>query len=63
MQRRAVRSGRGLRRGFMAGPASAYMVYVSNEKDNTMTVVDTDNDGGGQDRQCRPASARHHHLA
>ena len=24
-----------------AGPASAYMVYVSNEKDNTITVVDS----------------------
>ncbi|TJW86818.1 MAG: hypothetical protein E5X43_20335, partial [Mesorhizobium sp.] len=27
--------------GFMAGPASAYMAYVSNEKDNTISVVDT----------------------
>ncbi|GLS29000.1 PQQ-dependent catabolism-associated beta-propeller protein [Mesorhizobium albiziae] len=26
---------------FLAGPASAYMVYVSNEKDNTITVVDS----------------------
>ncbi len=26
---------------FLATPASAYMVYVSNEKDNTMTVVDS----------------------
>ena len=25
----------------LAGPASAYMVYVSNEKDNTVTVVDS----------------------
>ena len=48
---------------FIASPASAYMVYVSNEKDNTITVVDSDDDGGGQDRQCRPAAARHHHLA
>ena len=28
--------------GLMASPASAYMVYVSNEKDNTVTVVDFD---------------------
>ena len=49
--------------GLMASPASAYMVYVSNEKDNTVTVVDSDDDGGGQDHQCRPAAARHHHLA
>ncbi|TJV06309.1 MAG: hypothetical protein E5Y35_23355, partial [Mesorhizobium sp.] len=27
--------------GVMAGPASAYTAYVSNEKDNTITVVDT----------------------
>src|SRR6266571_3512594 len=27
--------------GIMAGPASAYTAYVSNEKDNTMTLVDT----------------------
>ena len=26
---------------FLASPASAYMVYVSNEKDNTVTVVDS----------------------
>ena len=26
---------------FMTGPASAYMVYVSNEKDNTVSVVDS----------------------
>ena len=57
------RSGRGSGSGFMASPASAYMVYVSNEKDNTIIVVDSDHDGGGQDRQCRPAAARHHHLA
>ena len=49
--------------GFMASPASAYMVYVSNEKDNTVTVVDSDDDGGGQDHQCRATAARHHHLA
>ncbi|RUT80412.1 hypothetical protein EOD14_33690, partial [Mesorhizobium sp. M7A.T.Ca.US.000.02.1.1] len=27
--------------GLTASPASAYTAYVSNEKDNTMTVVDT----------------------
>ena len=27
--------------GLMASPASAYMVYVSNEKDNTVSVVDS----------------------
>ena len=48
---------------FMTSPASAYMVYVSNEKDNTVSVVDFDDDGGRQDDQCRPAAARHHHLA
>src|SRR6187402_935570 len=26
---------------FMSGPARAYMVYVSNEKDNTVSVVDS----------------------
>ena len=26
---------------FMASPASAFMVYVSNEKDNTVSVVDS----------------------
>jgi YVTN family beta-propeller protein len=25
-----------------AGPASAYMAYVSNEKGNTVSVIDTD---------------------
>ena len=29
--------------GFMASPASAYMVYVSNEKDNTVSVIDGTN--------------------
>ncbi|MHA6686657.1 cytochrome D1 domain-containing protein, partial [Mesorhizobium sp. A556] len=27
--------------GLMASPAAAYTAYVSNEKDNTITVVDT----------------------
>jgi DNA-binding beta-propeller fold protein YncE len=27
--------------GLTATPASAYMVYVSNEKDNTISVVDS----------------------
>ncbi|TIV05969.1 MAG: hypothetical protein E5W00_19015, partial [Mesorhizobium sp.] len=40
MQRRACALAI-LATGFMTGPASAYMAYVSNEKDNTMSVVDT----------------------
>ncbi|TJW27881.1 MAG: hypothetical protein E5W83_38900, partial [Mesorhizobium sp.] len=40
MQRRACALAI-LTAGFMADPASAYTAYVSNEKDNTMTVVDT----------------------
>ena len=28
--------------GLTASPASAYMVYVSNEKDNTVSVVDSE---------------------
>ena len=34
-------SGAALLAGLWAGPAGAFTAYVSNEKDNTMTVVDT----------------------
>ena len=33
--------------GFTASPASAYMVYVSNEKDNTVSVVESEASVGG----------------
>ncbi len=43
MRRRSIAVGRRLAAALMAAsPASAYMAYVSNEKDNTVTVVDTD---------------------
>ena len=42
MRRRLiVLAGGRWRLAFMASPASAYMVYVSNEKDNTVSVVDS----------------------
>ena len=47
----------------LATPASAFMVYVSNEKDNTVSVVDSDDHAGGQDGAGRAKAARHHHLA
>ena len=41
MRRRLTMLASAMAAGFMASPASAYMVYVSNEKDNTVTVVDS----------------------
>ena len=44
-------------------PAAAYTVYVTNEKDNTVTVIDSDEARGGQDGEGRPAPARRDPLA
>jgi len=41
MRRQLALVAAALAAGLMATPASAYMVYVSNEKDNTMTIVDS----------------------
>ena len=42
-----------------AGQANAYLAYVSNEKSNTVSVIDTEQMGGGANHQGRPAAARH----
>ena len=39
-------SGAALLAGLWAGPAGAFTAYVSNEKDNTMTVVDAGDHAG-----------------
>ena len=41
MRRRLTLLAAAMAAGFTASPASAYMVYVSNEKDNTVSVVDS----------------------
>ena len=42
-------------------PAFAYKIFVSNEGDNTISVIDSETHGGDRDRAGRPAPARHHH--
>ena len=40
-------------------PARAFIAYVSNEKGNTVSVIDTDKLEAVEDHQGRPAAARH----
>ena len=42
-----------------ASPAWAYTAYVSNEKGNTVSVIDTDKWAVTDDDQGRPAAAGH----
>ena len=43
----------------LGSPAGAFTAYVSNEKGNTITVIDTDKLQGGEHHQGRPAAPRH----
>ena len=51
---------RPLMRGLAASGARAYTVYVSNEKGNSITVIDSETLEVQRDHPRRPAPARHH---
>ena len=47
--------------GLSAHAAFAAEAYISNEKSNTVSVLDTDKMGGHENDQGGPAPARHRH--
>ena len=49
-------------RARFAGSARACTAYVTNERNNTVSVVDLDQIKDGQGGPGRPAPARHHDL-
>ena len=42
----------------MVSPGLANTAFVTNEKGNSVSVIDTDDDAGEEDRQGRAAAAR-----
>ena len=59
MKRAAALFALGVTIGSFASPAEAYKVFVSNEKGNSVSVRRFRHDGGGENHQNRPATARY----